>query len=89
MSILSEFHVKAEVKKEILKIMPGKWQKEGMKYLGINICRSKDRMIKENIIPIINYMWEKCQLWSLYPLLWMVRIATIKMVLLSKLIFVF
>lgn len=45
-SILSGFHIKAEIKSEFLKIIPSKWQKEGMKYLGIRICGSKDVMIK-------------------------------------------
>lgn len=80
-SVLSGFHIKADLREEILKIMPGKWQTDGIKYLGIKICRSKEAMIKKNIIPITDYMWEKCQLWSLYPLLCMGRIATIQMVL--------
>lgn len=53
---------------------------DGVKYLGIKICRSKEAMVKENIMPVIKYMREKCQLWGAHPLSWMVQIAAVKMV---------
>lgn len=45
-----------QVKKEIFRILPAKWQKEGMKYLGITIYRTKEAMLEENLISIINYV---------------------------------
>lgn len=59
-SILSGFHIKEEMGKQILKIMPGTWQKEGIKYLVIRVCRSKEAMLKQNIMPIITHMRGKC-----------------------------
>lgn len=67
-----------------MKVVQSKWQKENMKYLGIRICRSKEAMVKENIMPIVNYMQEKCQLLKSYSLTWMGRIATVKTVMLPK-----
>lgn len=88
-SVISGFHIGEEMRKKILSIMPGNWRVEGFKYLGIKICRSKEAIVKENIVPLINYIQEKCQLWNYYPLSWLGKIVAVKMVLLSKLVFVF
>lgn len=80
-SIFSGFSITKQMKEAVSKIIPGKWQNDGVKYLGIKICRSKEAMVKENIIPFVEYMREKCQLWSMHHLSWIGRIAAIKIVL--------
>lgn len=67
-------------------IMPEKWKSESVKYVGIKIYRPKEAMMRVNIVPLINYIQEKCQLWSSYHLSWL---GKIEMVLIAKLIFVF
>lgn len=64
-------------------------QSEEIRYLGIQICRTMEEMVKQNVTPVINQIQEKCQRWTPYPLSWMGEIAAIKMVLLPKVLFVF
>lgn len=47
-SILLGFYVPEGVKNEVLKILPGKWQGEGIRYLGIRLSRSNIKMMEED-----------------------------------------
>lgn len=69
-------------------MVPGTWEREGVRYLGIQIYRSNEEMVNKNIVPLFNQIQDKCKYWSSYSLSWPGRIAAIKMVLSPKLIFV-
>lgn len=70
-SVFFGFGISSQIKKAVSRILPGRWQADGIKYLGIKICRSKEDMVTENIGPIIKYIREKCEVWSTYPLSWL------------------
>lgn len=44
-SILSGFSLTDMVKREIVEILPGKWQNENIRFLGIRICRTNEEMV--------------------------------------------
>lgn len=63
-SVLSGFNISEQMKQALSEILPGKWQNEGMGYLGSRIGRSNAAMIEENIMPIITYMEDECRSWD-------------------------
>lgn len=67
----------------------GKWQAEGMEYLGIKIFGSNAKMVERNITPILKRKEDQCKIWSIDKLSWLGKIAAIKMILLPKLVFMF
>lgn len=76
------------MKQNILEVIPAKWQEKNIRYLGVNICRTNEQMLKENITPMITYMEDKCHVWDMYKLSWQGRVVAVKVVLLPKLVFV-
>lgn len=67
-SILTGFNVTEKMRTEISKILPGKWQENNIKYLGVRIERTNKEMIEENVIILINHLKGKCKKWTPYPL---------------------
>lgn len=61
------------------------WQEGNIRYLGINICKTNDRMV-ENINPMILYIVNRCQTWVIYKLPLFGRIAADKITLMPKLV---
>lgn len=82
-------HLTQNMEKEISEIMLAKWSKREIRYLGILTGRTNEEMVEKNTAPLIVYAQEKCQDWRSYPLSLLGRIATVKMILLPNILFLF
>lgn len=48
-SICSGFHISHSTKLVISKVMSVKWQEYNVRYLGVQLCRTNDQMVRGNI----------------------------------------
>lgn len=83
------FNLVEALQQKISDIMPCKWSKGSVKYLGILIGRSHADTLVENLMPLIKYIQEKCQRWNIHPLSLLGKIVAIKIILLPMILFIF
>lgn len=58
--ILSGFNISEVTREEIDKSLPGKWQNNSIRYIGVKVGRTNKDMIKDNVIPLVRYLQERC-----------------------------
>ena len=68
--------------------LPFRLSRSGFKYLGINVTRNLSGLYNKNVVPLINNLKTDLQ-WSLLNLSLAGKIASIKMNVLPKLLYLF
>lgn len=55
-SVFFGFNIAGELKQEILRIIPTRWQDDGIHYLEVQLFRSPVSILRCNVDPLIDYI---------------------------------
>uniref|UniRef100_A0A803J6H5 Reverse transcriptase domain-containing protein n=1 Tax=Xenopus tropicalis TaxID=8364 RepID=A0A803J6H5_XENTR len=65
------------------------WKKEYISYLGTRITPRYETLYSQNFLPLLHEVKSKLQKWAEYPISWFGKIASIKMSILPKFLYLF
>lgn len=88
-SVIMGLNIPHEVKAQLSSKNKAIWKENGIRYLGICISDELKKLFTDNLTPLTNMVPDQLANWEMLKLSWYVHIASVKMKLLPKFLFIF